>query len=68
MKENIKLFAVYLGGRADGCNTELHDVVFTCGQKIQDTYIDLLDKWFGNADRLHISQACVSHRAAHFWW
>ena len=39
MKENIKLFAVYLGGRADGCNTELHDVVFTCGQKIQDTYI-----------------------------
>ena len=54
MKENIKLFAVYLGGRADGCNTELHDVVFTCGQKIQDTYIDLLDKWFGNADRLHI--------------
>ena len=53
MKENIKLFAVYLGGRADGCNTELHDVVFTCGQKIQDTYIDLLDKWFGNADRLH---------------
>ena len=27
MKENIKLYAVYLGGRADGCNTELHDVV-----------------------------------------
>ena len=54
MKENIKLFAVYLGGRADGCNTELHDVVFTCGNKIEDTYLDLLDKWFGNADRLHI--------------
>ena len=54
MKENIKLFAVYLGGRADGCNTELHDVVFTCGNKIEDTYMDLLDKWFGNADRLHI--------------
>ena len=54
MKENIKLFAVYLGGRADGCNTELHDVVFTCGYKIEDTYLDLLDKWFGNSDRLHI--------------
>ena len=52
MKENIKLYAVYLGGRADGCNTELHDVVFTCGNKIEDTYMDLLDKWFGNADRL----------------
>ena len=54
MKENIKLFAVYLGGRADGCNTELHDVVFTCGNKIEDTYLDLLSKWFGNSDRLHI--------------
>jgi len=54
MKYNNKLFAVYLGGRADGCNTELHDVVFTCGNKIQDTYMDLIDKWFGNVDRLHI--------------
>ena len=54
MEENIKLFAVYLGGRADGCNTELHDVVFTCGNKIEDTYLDLLSKWFGNSDRLHI--------------
>ena len=54
MKYNNKLFAVYLGGRADRCNTELHDVVFTCGNKIQDTYMDLIDKWFGNVDRLHI--------------
>ena len=54
MKVNLKLFAVYLGGRADGCNTELHDVVFTCGNKIEDTYIDLIDKWFGNIDRLHV--------------
>ncbi len=54
MKKNIKLFAVYLGGRAEGCNTELHDVVFTCGYKIEDTYLDLIDKWFGYPDRLHI--------------
>lgn len=26
-----KLFAVYLGGRADRCNIELHDVVFVVG-------------------------------------
>ena len=26
-----KLFAVYLGGRAPKCNTELHDVVFVVG-------------------------------------
>jgi len=50
----MKLFAIYLGGRAKKCNTELHDVVFSCGDKIEDTYIDLLTKWFGLPDRLHI--------------
>ena len=50
----MKLFAIYLGGRAIKCNTELHDVVFSCGNKIEDTYKDLLDKWFGLPDRLHI--------------
>lgn len=50
----MKLFAIYLGGRAKKCNTELHDVVFSSGNKIEDTYIDLLSKWFGRPDRLHI--------------
>ena len=50
----MKLFSVFLGGRADKCNTELHDVVFTLGEKIEDTYNDLLKKWFGVPDRLHI--------------
>ena len=50
----MKLFSVFLGGRADKCNTELHDVVFTLGEKIEDTYLDLLEKWFGLPDRLHI--------------
>ena len=50
----MKLFSVFLGGRAKKCNTELHDVVFTCGETIKDTYYDLLDKWFGFPDRLHI--------------
>ena len=50
----MKLFAVFLGGRAKECNTELHDVVFTCGNKIEETYFDLISKWFGIPDRLHI--------------
>ena len=50
----MKLFSVFLGGRANKCNTELHDVVFCLGEKIEDTYIDLLRKWFGLPDRLHI--------------
>lgn len=49
-----KLFAVYLGGRAPKANTELHDVVFVTGPRIEDTYVQLLDKWFGDPKSLHI--------------
>ena len=50
----MKLFGVFLGGRADKCNIELHDVVFTCSESIEKSYFDLLSKWFGNPKRLHI--------------
>ena len=49
-----KLFAVMLGGRAPRANTELHDVVFVTGARIEDTYDQLLDKWFGSPEGLHI--------------
>src|SRR5580658_6012968 len=49
-----KLFAVYLGGRASRCNTELHDVVFVAGESIETSYERLMDKWFGDPLRLHI--------------
>lgn len=49
-----KLFAVYLGGRAPKCNTELHDVVFAVGPSIEATYDQLMDKWFGDPLRLHL--------------
>ncbi|HEY0267276.1 MAG TPA: DUF1543 domain-containing protein, partial [Rhizomicrobium sp.] len=50
----MKLFAVYLGGRAPKANTELHDVVFAVGARIEDTYTQLLDKWFGDPVGLHL--------------
>lgn len=49
-----KLFAVYLGGRADRCNIELHDVVFVVGSSIEETYSLLPKKWFGNLQGFHI--------------
>ena len=49
-----KLLAVYLGGRASRCNTELHDVVFVVGESVETTYDQLMDKWFGDPLRLHI--------------
>lgn len=50
----MKLYAVLLGGRAQGCNTELHDVVFAVGAKFEDTYPQLVKKWFGIHKRLHV--------------
>jgi hypothetical protein len=49
-----RLFAVYLGGRAPKANTELHDVVFVTGAVIEDTYTQLLEKWFGDPVGLHL--------------
>lgn len=49
-----KLFAVYLGGRADRCNIELHDVVFVVGTSIEETYPLLAKRWFGNLQGFHI--------------
>lgn len=49
-----KLFAVYLGGSAEGCNIEVHDVVFAVGGSIEETYPLLVKKWFGRLKGLHI--------------
>jgi hypothetical protein len=51
---DMKLFAVYLGGRAPRCNTELHDVVFVIGTSIESSYERIMDKWFGDPLRLHL--------------
>ena len=46
--------AVYLGGRAPRCNTELHDVTFAVGPSIESCYEQIMDRWFGDPARLHI--------------
>ena len=61
-----KLFAVYLGGRAPRCNTELHDVVFVVGESIEASYPRLMDKWFGDPLRLHID-SWIELRAVDGW-
>ena len=49
-----RLFAVLLGGNAPRSNTELHDVVFVAGERVEDTYEELMDLWFGSVEGLHI--------------
>ena len=48
------LFAVYLGGRAPKCNTELHDVVFVVGETLKDCRNQIVEKWFGTPNKLHV--------------
>lgn len=48
------LFAVCLGGRVAGCNVELHDVVFAVGTSLEACHPQLLDRWFGEPDGLHV--------------
>ena len=52
--ENITLYLVVLGGRADKANIELHDVRWVVGSKIEDTYDTLRKDWFGSPKGLHI--------------
>lgn len=52
-----KLFAVLLGGRAPGCNTELHDTVFVAGESLEACQPQLAAKWFGSTHRLHIDSS-----------
>ena len=53
-KERNYLFLVVLGGRADKANVELHDVRWVVGSKIEDTFNQLRNHWFGSIDGLHI--------------
>lgn len=57
-----KLFAVLLGGRIQGCNTELHDTVFVVGPSLETCYPQLVRKWFGDTHRLHIDSSVELHQ------
>tara|TARA_Y100001970_G_C13662664_1_gene569105 strand:- start:87 stop:323 length:237 start_codon:yes stop_codon:yes gene_type:complete len=48
------LYLVVLGGRSPKANIELHDVRWVIGSKIQDTFDQLRNDWFGSNNGLHI--------------
>jgi len=48
------LFMVMLGGRHVRANTEVHDVVMTVGDTLEEVYPQLKQAWFGEAQGLHI--------------
>ena len=48
------LYLVVVGGRSPKANIELHDVRWVVGSKIEDTFDQLRNDWFGSANGLHI--------------
>lgn len=48
------LFLVMLGGRHSRANTEVHDVVAVFGDRLEDTFPQLRQAWFGEQKGLHI--------------
>lgn len=49
-----KLFMIYIGGSAPGANLEVHDVQFVIAPSIEETYTQLINRWFGNKKGLHL--------------
>jgi len=48
------LFLVVLGGRTARAHIELHDVRFVVAERIEDTFADLRQQWFGDRRGLHL--------------
>ena len=46
--EEIHLFLVVLGRRVKKANVELHDLRWVVGLRIEDTFDELRNYWFGN--------------------
>ncbi|UCM85622.1 MAG: DUF1543 domain-containing protein [Rickettsia endosymbiont of Culicoides impunctatus] len=49
-----KLGIFYLGGKIEGCNIEIHDVVFVIGKSNIDMSQQIKGKWIGTPEFLHI--------------
>lgn len=50
----MNLFVVYVGGSTATSLIEVHDIHFALGAKIEDTYDQLKDQWWGTPKSLHL--------------
>ena len=50
----MKLFALYIGGKTANSLIEVHDVRFTIGKRLQDTYPEIRKSWWGTPQSLHL--------------
>lgn len=50
----MNLFIIYIGGKTSGSLIELHDMRFVIANKIEDTYEELRQSWWGDPQSLHL--------------
>jgi hypothetical protein len=50
----MKLFAIYIGGKAEGANIEVHDMRFVVAENIEAAYPELKRQWWGVPESLHL--------------
>ncbi len=50
----MNLYMVSLGGKAKGCNIEVHDVQFVVADHIDNTVEALRNNWYGLPEKLHM--------------
>ena len=48
------LYIVLLGGKHPRASIEVHDICAALGERLEDTYADLRQHWFGKPEGLHI--------------
>ena len=49
-----KLWVVMVGGYPKGAHTEVHDIRFAVGNRIEETFEALKAQWWGGDDRFHL--------------
>ena len=50
----MNLYMISLGGKAKGCNIEVHDVQFVAAGHIDETVEPLKKRWYGLGEKLHM--------------
>lgn len=53
-ERELKLYAVFVGGKHARANIELHDVQFVVARSIEETAPALRKRWWGESSSLHI--------------
>ncbi len=50
----MNLFVIYVGGKTETSLIEVHDIHFALGDKIEDTYDQIRNQWWGTPKSLHL--------------